>query len=143
MEKAAARSRIRLTLSPQAEKYARRDAPVGVRRMAARGALPLEPIELATVLFALAHDPDAEVKDTARRSLDALPEHVLSVVVSGPAHCSMVLVVSGPALWQCSMVLRHLHSCSMRLEVEREVVSGPLGRHCSMLRHLHSSLHTL
>ncbi len=86
MEKAAARSRIRLTLSPQAEKYARRDAPVGVRRMAARGALPLEPIELATVLFALAHDPDAEVKDTARRSLDALPEHVLSVVVSGPAH---------------------------------------------------------
>lgn len=86
MEEAAARSRIRLTLSPQAEKYARRDAPVGVRRMAARGALPLEPIELATVLFALAHDPDAEVKDTARRNLDALPEHVLSVVVSGPAH---------------------------------------------------------
>ena len=52
-------AKIRLTLSPQAEKYARRDAPVEARRMAARGALPLEPVELATVLFALMHDPDS------------------------------------------------------------------------------------
>jgi hypothetical protein len=86
----AARTRIRLTLSPQAEKYARRDAPLGVRKMAARGALPLDPIELATVLFALAHDPDAEVKDTARKSLDALPEHVLSTVVKGPANPALL-----------------------------------------------------
>ena len=86
MGESADKPRIRLALSPQAEKYARRDAPVGVRRMAARGALPLEPIELATVLFALAHDPDAEVKDTARKSLDALPETVLRAVVGGPAH---------------------------------------------------------
>lgn len=86
MQESAAHTRVRLTLSPQAEKYARRDAPVGVRKMAARGALPLEPIELATVLFALAHDPDAEVKDTARQSLDGLPENVRAAVVSGPAH---------------------------------------------------------
>lgn len=86
MEESAANTRIRLTLSPQAEKYARRDAPLGVRMMAARGALPLEPVELATVLFALAHDPDAEVKDTARQSLDALPENVRAAVVSGPSH---------------------------------------------------------
>jgi hypothetical protein len=33
--------KIRLELSPQAEKYARRDAPREVRLMAARGALPL------------------------------------------------------------------------------------------------------
>ncbi len=90
MEQTAAKSRIRLTLSPQAEKYARRDAPLGVRKMAARGALPLEPIELATVLFALAHDPDAEVKDTARSSLDDLPANVLSTVVSGPANPALL-----------------------------------------------------
>ena len=35
--------KIRLELSPEAEKYARRDAPREVRRMAARGALPLPP----------------------------------------------------------------------------------------------------
>ncbi len=70
----SSREKIRLRLSPQAEKYARRDAPLEVRRMAARGALPLEPLELATVLLVLANDPDAAVKATARRSLGQMPE---------------------------------------------------------------------
>lgn len=78
--------KVTLRLSPQAERYARRDAPTEARRMAARGALPLEPIELATVLFVLANDPDSGVKDTARSSLEALPDRVLSTVLSGPAH---------------------------------------------------------
>ena len=81
---------VKLTLSPQAEKYARRDSPIEQRRMAARGALPLEPIELATVLFVLANDPDASVKETARGSLEALPEHVLGGVLSGPAHPALL-----------------------------------------------------
>jgi hypothetical protein len=84
------KSTIKLTLSPQAEKYARRDSPVGARRMAARGALPLEPIDLATVLFALAHDPDAEVKDTARSSLEQLPENILQTVLAGPSHPALL-----------------------------------------------------
>ena len=54
--------------------------------MAARGALPLEPVELATVLFALSHDPDAEVKSRALESLAGLPEQVAFVVVEGPTH---------------------------------------------------------
>ena len=65
--------KIQLVLSPQAERYVRRDAPVEVRRMAARGALPLAPVELATVLFALLHDPDDQVKVEAERSLAGLP----------------------------------------------------------------------
>ena len=83
-------NRIKLTLSPQAEKYARRDAAVEARRMAARGALPLEPVELATVLFVLMHDGDAEVKDTARTSLEQLPESVLDTVLSGAAHPALL-----------------------------------------------------
>jgi hypothetical protein len=58
--------------------------------MAARGALPLEPIELATVLFVLANDPDASVKETARASLETLPDQVLSTVLCGPAHASLL-----------------------------------------------------
>lgn len=81
---------IKLRLSAQAEKYARRDAPTGARRMAARGALPLEPIELATVLLVLANDPDAEVKQTARQSLETLPDHVLGAVLRGPAHAALL-----------------------------------------------------
>lgn len=82
----AQRETIRLTLSPQAEKYARRDAPVEVRRMAAGGALPLPPEELATVLFALAHDADEQVKDRARESLETLPDGVCHAVLSGETH---------------------------------------------------------
>jgi hypothetical protein len=86
----ATRDKIQLKLSAQAEKYARRDAPLEVRRMAARGALPLPPVELATVLFALMHDPDAEVKSSARDSLERLPESVLDAVLTGPAHPALL-----------------------------------------------------
>src|SRR6185503_11980948 len=82
--------KIRLELSPQAEKYARRDAPREVRLMAARGALPLQPLELATVLFALMHDDDAEVKSTARDSLEGLPDSVIDVVIAAPAHPALL-----------------------------------------------------
>jgi hypothetical protein len=79
-------AKIRLTLSPQAERYVRRDAPVEVRRLAAGGALPLPPVELATVLFALTHDPDDEVKARARESLESLPDTVCEAVLTGEAH---------------------------------------------------------
>jgi len=78
--------KIRLRLSPQAERYVQRDAPREVRLMASKGALPLPPVELATVLFALMHDPDAEVKSTARNSLEGLPDSVCHAVLGGAAH---------------------------------------------------------
>ncbi len=78
--------KIRLELSAQAQKYARADAPREVRLMAARGALPLPPVEIATVLFALMHDEDAEIKTTARDSLENLPDGVLQTVLTGPSH---------------------------------------------------------
>lgn len=82
--------KLRLKLSAQGQKYVQRDAPLETRRMAARGALPLEPIELATVLFALVHDPDAEVKQLAEDSLKKLPDSVLKTVVQGPAHPALL-----------------------------------------------------
>ncbi len=78
--------KIRLELSSDAQKYVRADAPRGVRLMATRGALPLPPVELAGVLFALMHDEDVEVKSTARDSLEALPDGVMNAVLSGPMH---------------------------------------------------------
>lgn len=78
-------NKIRLVLSEQARRYVDASAPVDVRRMAARGALPLPPLELASVLFALMHDADAEVKSAARDSLERLPANVMNAVLSGPA----------------------------------------------------------
>ena len=82
--------KIRLHLSPQAEKYARRDAPVEDRRIAARGALPLEPLDLASALFALLHDPDEQVKQHAGASLAALPEEICANVLSTTRHPSLL-----------------------------------------------------
>jgi hypothetical protein len=84
------RRKVKLQLSAQAEKYARPDAPIEARKMAARGALPLEPIELATVLFVLASDSQPEVKETARHSLEQLPAHVLDIVLQGRAHPALL-----------------------------------------------------
>ncbi len=58
--------------------------------MAARGALPLPPTELATVLFVLMHDAEAEVKSTARESLEGLPENVVTPVLSGEVHPALL-----------------------------------------------------
>lgn len=58
--------------------------------MAARGALPLEAVELATVLFVLANDADAQVKESARKSLEGLPDHILATVLSAPAHPALL-----------------------------------------------------
>lgn len=90
MSQASPTGKIKLALSPQAEKYARRDAPVEARRMAARGALPLEPVELATVLFVLLHDSDSEVKTRAAESLGNLPEALVFSVLSGPTHPALL-----------------------------------------------------
>jgi hypothetical protein len=87
---AGEKKKIRLALSPAAEKYARRDAPAKVKLMAARGALPLEPLDLATLLFALAHDPDTQVQETAQASLNNLPEQILSATLAGPAHPALL-----------------------------------------------------
>jgi hypothetical protein len=58
--------------------------------MAARGALPLPPTELATVLFGLMHDPEPEVKSTARDSLEGLPDAITTAVLSGSVHPALL-----------------------------------------------------
>ena len=87
----AGKQKIKLQLSPEAEKYCRADAPVEARLMAAGGALPLAGPELATVLFILCHDADGEVKNRARQSLEGLPEGVRDPVLSGPTNPSRPL----------------------------------------------------
>jgi regulator of extracellular matrix RemA (YlzA/DUF370 family) len=48
-------------------------APPAARLAAARGALPLEPSELAPIQVLLLEDDDEEIRKSARESLDALP----------------------------------------------------------------------
>jgi hypothetical protein len=87
--------KVRLTLSKQAERYASSNAPRETRLLASRGALPLPPVEIATVLFALMHDADSEIKSTARDSLENLPESVMTAVLHGPAHPALLSHLAG------------------------------------------------
>ena len=77
---------IRMEFSTLAEKYVRADAPLESRLRAASGAVPLEPIELASVLFALMHDADASVRTRAAREFTHLPDGICKTVLESPTH---------------------------------------------------------
>ncbi len=59
--------------------------PRDKRLLAAKGALPIPPREMALVLFALSLDRDEEVRSEARRSIEAIPEGVMESMLSDPA----------------------------------------------------------
>jgi hypothetical protein len=69
--------RILESLGP-ARKFADPDSPESVRAMAARGALPLPPPQIVTVLFVLTRDPDEAIRERATTSLAELPERILT-----------------------------------------------------------------
>ena len=84
------KQKIRLTFSAGAEKFVRSSAPRESRLAAARGAVPLDAPELATVLFALMHDADTEIRARAETSLTELPESVCMAVLKAPVHAALL-----------------------------------------------------
>ncbi len=58
--------------------------------MAARGALPLPPDQIASVLFALTFDPEPEVKERALQSLEQLPDRIVDPTLSAPVHPALL-----------------------------------------------------
>ncbi len=73
-----------------ARRFADPDAPQEARLMAARGALPLPPAQIASVLFALTHDPDPEVKELAGTSLDNLPSPMIDATLAADVHPALL-----------------------------------------------------
>ncbi|AKT40723.1 hypothetical protein [Chondromyces crocatus] len=67
------------TLSPPAQKIAQPAAPQKLQEMAARGVAPgMKPGELTTVLVLLTTSERASVRETAERTLAALPDPILT-----------------------------------------------------------------
>jgi hypothetical protein len=69
-----------------ARRFADPGSPLPARRMAAGGALPLPPPQLASVLVALSVDPDDEVRAKAAESLGRLPAPVVDQVLGAAVH---------------------------------------------------------
>jgi hypothetical protein len=69
-----------------ARRFADPEAPLAGRKLAAGGALPLPPEQIAQVLFCLTFDPEPEVGQKAGESLDNLPAAVIDVALASPVH---------------------------------------------------------
>ena len=70
----------------QARRFADPNSPLKARKMAAGGALPLPPLQIAGVLVALSSDEDEEVRSKATESLERLPDSVVDQVLEAEAH---------------------------------------------------------
>ena len=77
-----------------ARRYADPSASERARLMAAGGALPLPPHQVAGVLFALSLDPHAEVAEKAGASLAALPEKLIDSTLEADVHSALLAMLA-------------------------------------------------
>ncbi|MEK7688957.1 MAG: hypothetical protein AAB313_01715 [Deltaproteobacteria bacterium] len=72
-----------MKISPNLEKFISPQTPKETRLMAAKAVLPMGPKDLVAVLSILISDTDLEVSETARKSLEGIPSHLLLTVLDG------------------------------------------------------------
>lgn len=72
-----------MKISPNLEKFISPQTPKETRLMAAKAVLPMGPKDLVAVLSILISDTDIEVSETARKSLEGIPSHLLLTVLDG------------------------------------------------------------
>jgi hypothetical protein len=65
-------------LPPNLRKHVDPAAPVPLRMMAAKSMVPLSPSDMAGALFMLTWDPDANVRETAKKTVQSLPDRILA-----------------------------------------------------------------
>ncbi len=84
-------SKIKFVVPKDLAKYVGKSVPHDAKMMGAKGSLPLQPKQLAIVLFYLAHDPDPEVKAAAEKSLMNLPQPVIKTLLEAPDTHPLIL----------------------------------------------------
>jgi hypothetical protein len=68
-------------LPPNYRKHADPKSPVGLRSMAAKGMVPLAPVDMCLCLALLANDADPAVAAAAQKTASGLPDKILSVAL--------------------------------------------------------------
>lgn len=63
-------------LAENMRKHVDPKAPVPLRMMAAKSLIPLSPADMLSVLFMLAYDPDANVRETVAKTASTLPDRI-------------------------------------------------------------------
>jgi hypothetical protein len=70
-------------LAPQFRRHVGPDAPEKLKRMAAKGVIPMPPAEQIKVLYLLSQDEAEEIATTARETAGGLPDRILSATLRG------------------------------------------------------------
>ena len=70
-------------VAPQFRKHVAPDAPEKLKRMAAKGVIPMPPAEQIKVLYLLSRDPAEEIAATAKETTGELPDRLLSATLRG------------------------------------------------------------
>jgi len=78
------RQTVRVKVSRATAPFLQSGAPRDLKLAAARGQTELSGLDLATGLFYLGHNPDPEIKETARQTLRRLPGEDLARVLAEP-----------------------------------------------------------
>ncbi len=80
----------KVKIPPEIVKFLDKAAPKDAKLLAARGLVPMAPDVLITALFLLSGDSDAEVRDTAKKSLLGQPETALINLLKQPCHAKVL-----------------------------------------------------
>jgi hypothetical protein len=74
------------------QKHADAKAPIPLRMMGAKGLVPaVAPVDLVTLLFVLSFDGEAQVRETAVKTAEALPDKIWSVALRSDGLAAPVL----------------------------------------------------
>ena len=68
-------------LPPNFRKHVEPTSPKPLRGMAAKGLVPMAPPQIATALFMLSFDADADIAEQARKTATGLPERILAAAL--------------------------------------------------------------
>lgn len=82
-----------MKISPNLEKFVSPQNPRETRLMAAKAMLPMGPKDLVASLSILLSDADREVSETARKSLEGIPSHLLLTVLNGDLYPLVIKTV--------------------------------------------------
>ncbi len=82
-----------MKISPNLGKFVSPQTPRETRLMAAKAVLPMGPKDLVASLSILLSDADREVSETARKSLEGIPSHLLLTVLNGDLYPLVIKTV--------------------------------------------------
>lgn len=82
-------------IPPVLAKYLGAGVPPGLKMAAARGMVPLKPVEVVTLLYCLQFDADPLVRETAEQGMRGLPPQVLDVAADAPLDPQVLDALAG------------------------------------------------